>query len=151
MGNADNKSTVLIVDDVETNIDVLNAILKELYEVKIALNGVKALEIAAMEPHPDLILLDVMMPEMNGYEVCKKLKSDPSTSEIPVLFVTALDESQFEVQGFDVGGVDYITKPVVPEIVLARVKTHIELKEVKDKLVEYAQRMENMLDAKLDI
>jgi len=151
MGNAENKSTVLIVDDVVTNIDVLNAILKELYEVKIALNGVKALEIAAMEPHPDLILLDVMMPEMNGYEVCKKLKSDPSTSEIPVLFVTALDESQFEVQGFDVGGVDYITKPVVPEIVLARVKTHIELKEVKDKLVEYAQRMENMLDAKLDI
>ena len=151
MGNAENKSTVLIVDDVVTNIDVLNAILKELYEVKIALNGVKALEIAAMEPHPDIILLDVMMPEMNGYEVCKKLKSDPSTSEIPVLFVTALDESQFEVQGFDVGGVDYITKPVVPEIVLARVKTHIELKEVKDKLVEYAQKMEKMLEGKLNL
>lgn len=151
MGNAENKSTVLIVDDVVTNIDVLNAILKELYEVKIALNGVKALEIAAMEPHPDIILLDVMMPEMNGYEVCKKLKSDPSTSEIPVLFVTALDESQFEVQGFDVGGVDYITKPVVPEIVLARVKTHLRLKEITEKLAQYSMRMEKMLDDKLDL
>ena len=104
MGNAENKSTVLIVDDIATNIDVLSAILLETYDVKVALSGSNALEIAAAEPHPDIILLDVMMPEMNGYEVCQKLKSDPSTSEIPVLFVTALDESQFEVQGFSAKG-----------------------------------------------
>ena len=151
MGNVKNKSTVLIVDDIATNIDVLNAILMEIYDVKVALSGSKALEIAAAEPHPDIILLDVMMPEMNGYEVCQKLKSDPSTKEIPVLFVTALDESQFEVQGFEVGGVDYITKPIVPELVLARVETHIELKEAKDKLAEYSQRLEKMLEDKLDI
>ena len=151
MGNGENKHTVLIVDDVGTNIDVLKAILEDNYDIKIALNGGTALEIAAKEPHPDIILLDVMMPEMNGYEVCTKLKSDPITSQIPVLFVTALDDTQFEVQGFDVGGVDFITKPVVPELVLARVKTHLELKEVKEKLIEYSQRMEKMLDDKLNL
>jgi len=151
MGNAENKSTVLIVDDVSTNIDVLNAILHEIYNIKIALNGVKALEIATMEPHPDIILLDVMMPEMNGYEVCTKLKSDPSTSEIPVIFVTAFDDLSGELKGFEVGGVDYITKPVVPEIVLARVNTHLRLKEVTEKLAEYALRMEKLADNKLDL
>jgi len=151
MGNAENKSTVLIVDDVSTNIDVLNAILHEIYNIKIALNGAKALEIATMEPHPDIILLDVMMPEMNGYEVCMKLKQDASTSNIPVLFVTAFDDLSGELKGFEVGGVDYITKPVVPEIVLARVNTHLRLKEVTEKLAQYSQRLEKMLDKKLDL
>ena len=151
MGNAENKSTVLIVDDVSANIDVLNAILHEIYNIKIALNGAKALEIATMEPHPDIILLDVMMPEMNGYEVCTKLKQSTSTANIPVIFVTAFDDLSGEIKGFEVGGVDYITKPVVPEIVMARVKTHLKLKEVTEKLALNSERMEKMLDKKLDL
>ena len=145
------KSIVLIVDDSQINIDVLNGILHKHYDVKFALDGEKALEIASKEPHPDIILLDVMMPEMNGYEVCTLLKKDEATSHIPVIFVTALNEIEEELTGFKVGGEDYITKPVTPEIVLARVKTHIELKEVKDKLVEYSQRLEKMLDDKLNL
>jgi len=145
------KSIALIVDDSRVNIDVLNGILQGHYDVKFALNGEKALEIASKEPHPDIILLDVMMPEMNGYEVCTLLKKDEATSHIPVIFVTALNEMEEELTGFKVGGEDYITKPVTPEIVLARVKTHIELKEVKDKLVEYSQRLEKMLDDKLNL
>ena len=145
------KSIALIVDDNQINIDVLNGILQGHYDVKFALNGEKALEIASKEPHPDIILLDVMMPEMNGYEVCTLLKKDEATSHIPVIFVTALNEMEDELTGFKVGGEDYITKPVTPEIVLARVKTHIELKEVKDKLVEYSQRLEKMLDNNLNL
>lgn len=145
------KSIALIVDDSRVNIDVLNGILQGHYDVKFALNGEKALEIASKEPHPDIILLDVMMPKMNGYEVCTLLKKDEATSHIPVIFVTALNEMEEELTGFKVGGEDYITKPVTPEIVLARVKTHIELKEVKDKLVEYSQRLEKMLDDKLNL
>lgn len=145
------KSLVLIVDDSRVNIDVLNGILHSHYDVKFALNGEKALEIASNEPHPDIILLDVMMPKMNGYEVCTLLKKDEATLHIPVIFVTALNEMEEELMGFKVGGEDYITKPVTPEIVLARVKTHIELKEVKDKLVEYSQRLEKMLADKLNL
>ena len=151
MGDNTIKSVVLIVDDSRINIDVLNGILHVRYDVKFALDGSNALRIATAEPHPDIILLDVMMPEMDGYQVCEKLKQDPSTAEIPVIFVTALDDLQNEVRGFEVGGVDYITKPVVPELVLARVETHLELKEAKDKLVEYSQRLEKMLENNLDI
>ena len=151
MVNNAKKSIVLIVDDSRINIDVLNGILQKHYDVKFALDGEKALEIASKEPHPDIILLDVMMPGMNGYEVCVKLKQKSNTSQIPVIFVTSLNEMREELMGFEVGGEDYITKPVTPEIVLARVKTHIELKEVRDKLVEYSQRMEKMLDNKLDL
>ena len=148
---SDSKSTVLVVDDVSENIDVMIGILNIEYEVKIALDGGKALEIASKEPQPDIILLDVMMPGMNGYEVCTKLKQDVTTSNIPVIFVTAFDDLRGELKGFDVGGVDYITKPVIPEIVLARVKTHLKLKEVTEKLAQYSQRMEKMLDDKLDL
>ena len=145
------KSLVLIVDDVGTNIDVLKGILHENYDVKFALNGKTAIEIASKEPHPDIILLDVMMPEMNGYEVCAKLKQDSSTSHIPVIFVTAFDDLTGELKGFDVGGVDYITKPIVPEIVLARVNTHLKLREVTKKLAQHALRMEKLADNKLDL
>ena len=148
---SDNKSIVLVVDDVSENIDVLIGILDTDYVVKFALNGDTAIEIASKEPQPDIILLDVMMPGINGYEVCTKLKQDVSTSNIPVIFVTAFDDLRGELRGFDVGGVDYITKPVIPEIVLARVKTHLELKEVKEKLAEYALRMEKLADKKLDL
>ena len=148
---SDDKSTVLVVDDVSVNIEVMIGILEIDYVVKFALNGEKALEIATKEPQPDIILLDIMMPGMNGYEVCTKLKQDVSTSNIPVIFVTAFDDLSGEVKGFEVGGVDYITKPVVPEIVLARVNTHLKLKEVTEKLAEYALRMEKLADNKLDL
>jgi len=148
---SDDKSTVLVVDDVSENIEVMIGILEIDYVIKFALNGEKALEIAAKEPKPDIILLDIMMPDMDGYEVCTKLKQDVSTSNIPVIFVTATDDMKGELKGFEVGGVDYITKPVIPEIVLARVNTHLRLKEVTEKLAEYALRMEKLADNKLDL
>ena len=147
----DNKSTVLVVDDVSENIEVMIGILEIDYVVKFALNGEKALEIAAKDPQPDIILLDIMMPGMSGYEVCTKLKQDISTSNIPVIFVTAIGDLKGELKGFEVGGEDYITKPVIPEIVLARVKTHLRLKEITEKLAQYSTRMEKMLDDNLDI
>jgi len=148
---SDVKSVVLVVDDISENIDVMIGILENDYVVKMALDGAKALEIATKEPQPDIILLDIMMPGMNGYEVCTKLKQDVSTSNIPVIFVTAVDDLKGELKGFEVGGMDYITKPVIPEIVLARVKTHLKIKELEEKLVQYSQKMEKMLDDKLDI
>lgn len=148
---SDNKSIVLVVDDVSENIDVLIGILDTDYVVKFALNGDTAIEIASKEPQPDIILLDVMMPGLNGYEVCEKLKLDPATAEIPVIFVTGLDDLKNELRGFDVGGVDYITKPVVPKIVSARVKTHIYIYKVKQKMAEHNLKMEGLLDNKLDI
>lgn len=125
------KPTVLVVDDQAENIDVLSAILKDHYKVKVAINGKKALEIAASSPPPDLILLDVKMPEMDGYEVCRRLKSGKKTAEIPVIFVTALSEVQDETEGFSVGAVDYITKPVSPPVVLARAGTQLALSNAK--------------------
>ena len=122
-----NRATILIVDDTPENIDVLSNLLKDSYKVKAAVNGRTALAIAAKEPKPDLILLDVMMPEMDGYEVCQKLKADPLTAAIPVIFVTAKSEVEDEQRGFALGAVDYITKPISPPIVLARVKTQLAL------------------------
>ena len=121
------KNTILVVDDTAENIDVLNGILKDTYKIKVSLNGEKALKIAGSKEPPDLILLDVMMPDMDGYEVCLRLKSNPATAKIPVIFVTAKTEVEDETMGFELGAVDYITKPISPPIVLARVKTHIEL------------------------
>jgi putative two-component system response regulator len=113
----------LIADDSPENIAMLSAILGKEYTVKVALEGKKALEIAVNpESLPDLILLDVMMPGMSGYEVCQQLKGNPLTRNIPVIFISALGETMDESKGFEVGGVDYITKPVVAAIVRARVK-----------------------------
>lgn len=122
---ATSKQTVLIVDDVPENIDVLGAILRPHFKVKAAMNGTMALKIAASKQQPDLILLDVMMPEIDGYEVCRKLKQDAITAAIPVIFVTAKSEVADEQMGFDLGAVDYITKPISPPIVIARVKAHL--------------------------
>lgn len=121
------KPVILLVDDTETNIDVLLDILSDFYEVSVALDGESALEIA-LEDQPDIILLDVMMPGMDGYEVCRRLKRQKETAEIPIVFVTARNEVADEAKGFDLGAVDYITKPVSPAIVKARVKTHVQLK-----------------------
>jgi putative two-component system response regulator len=121
-----NTPTILVVDDTPENIDVLRGILKDDYKIKVALNGEKALQIVVTSP-PDLILLDIMMPGMDGYEVCRRLKESAYTRKIPIIFVTAKGEIEDETQGFELGAVDYITKPVSPPIVLARVKTHLAL------------------------
>jgi putative two-component system response regulator len=127
------KQSILVVDDTPENIDVLNGILSDQYDVKVAINGKMALKIA-QNLKPDLILLDIMMPEMDGYEVCTRLKADMETQKIPVIFVTAKDQTVDEAHGFEVGAVDYITKPVSPPIVLVRVKTHLTLYDQQREL-----------------
>ena len=125
------KHKILIVDDIAENIDVLNNVLKPHYRRAVALNGERALKIAQSSDPPDLILLDIMMPGMDGYEVCQKLREDPDTRQIPVIFVTAKDKEDDETKGFEVGAVDYITKPIRPAVVLARVRTHLRLKDAQ--------------------
>jgi len=120
------RQTILVVDDTPDNIDVLVGILKDEYHVKAALNGKTALEIARKSP-PDIILLDVMMPGIDGYEVCRRLKADYITRNVPVIFITAKIEVADEIRGFELGAVDYIGKPISPPIVKARVRTHLAL------------------------
>jgi putative two-component system response regulator len=131
--NFTEKHSVLIVDDTAENLTLMNGLLKDLYRTRIANNGERALKIAAESP-PDLVLLDIMMPGMDGYEVCRRLKSDARTKNIPVIFLTAKVEVEDEQKGFDAGAVDYITKPISPPIVLARVATQLTLKAAADFL-----------------
>ena len=128
------KQSILIVDDTPDNLTLMNGLLKDSYKTRIANNGERALRLAATLPYPDLILLDIMMPGIDGYEVCRRLKQDSATAEIPVIFLTAKTEVEDEQKGFDVGCVDYITKPISPPIVLARVKTHLLMKSARDFL-----------------
>ncbi|WP_211235850.1 response regulator [Psychromonas aquimarina] len=121
------KMTVLVVDDTAENIQILSAVLSKQYRVKAAVNGERALEIAGGSAKPDIILLDIVMPEMDGFEVCRRLKADPVTAQIPVIFVTAKSEIVDEQTGFEIGAVDYITKPVSPAIVKARIKSQLSL------------------------
>lgn len=121
------KADILVVDDTPSNLDILREILSPEFRVRLCTNGQQAITLAKKSP-PDLMLLDIMMPEMDGYEVCQKLKQDPQTADIPVIFVTAMSEMQDEKRGFEVGAVDYITKPINhPEIILARIRTHLLL------------------------
>lgn len=134
---------ILLVDDEPTNLRVLRTVLNDLYRLLFAKNGQEALQLAA-EHQPDLVLLDVMMPGMTGFEVCTALKADPHTQHIPVIFVTALRDEIDETQGFDVGAVDYITKPISPAVVRARVKTHLSLvqaQELKKTRLQVIQRL----------
>nr|WP_178104992.1 two-component system response regulator [Pseudomonas sp. WS 5013] len=134
---------MLVVDDEPANLQVLRHILQEDYRLLFAKDGAKALELAAREK-PELILLDVMMPGMTGYQVCAQLKATPATSAIPVIFVTALADVEDEAQGFAVGAVDYITKPVSPAIVKARVRTHLSLvrvEELRETRLQIVQRL----------
>ncbi len=126
--------TVLIVDDVPENLTVLGELLRQRYRVRAANSGHAALQAAAQLPHPDLILLDVMMPGMNGYEVMEALRADVTLCSIPVIFTTAMDAAEDEERGLALGAVDYLTKPLRPAIVLARVQTHLELKGARDRL-----------------
>ncbi len=134
----DRRQQVLIVDDNPLNIQVLAEGLSNEYVVKIATRGEKALEIVASNPLPDLILLDVMMPEMDGYAVCRQLKMDSRTKDIPVIFITAKDHMADELHGLSLGAVDYITKPFQFPIVAARVRTHMDLKRKYDLLEKLA-------------
>ena len=139
---------VLIVDDTPENIDVLGEILRPHYKRSVALDGERALKIAQADSPPDLVLLDIMMPGMDGYEVCRRLKDDERTRDIPVIFVTAKGQVQDETMGFELGGVDYITKPVSPPLVLARVKAHIELAVAKRQLLSQNQILEEKVEAR---
>lgn len=145
------KPCVLVVDDVAENIDVLAGALASDYEVKVALNGEDALDIALSQPFPDLILLDITMPGMDGYEVCRKLRANAGTEDIPVIFVTAMSEMADETKGFDVGGVDYITKPIRTPIVLARVKAHLELKQAREQLKDQNRILKENLRLREDV
>ena len=139
----DRRPQLLVVDDEPANLQVLRHILQEDYRLLFAKDGAKALELAAREK-PELILLDVMMPGMTGYQVCAQLKATPATSAIPVIFVTALADVKDEAQGFAVGAVDYITKPVSPAIVKARVRTHLSLvrvEELRETRLQIVQRL----------
>ena len=126
------KKLLLLVDDDSENIQVVYSILKDRYKIRVAMDGFKALELAKTEPFPDLILLDVIMPHMDGYEVCRHLKADPRTHEIPIIFLTGMTEVADETRGFEVGAVDYIHKPFSPPIVTARVQTHLMLREAHE-------------------
>lgn len=157
---APGQPTILIVDDTPENLSILGELLHPTYRVRAANSGRRALQIARSHPTPDLILLDVMMPEMDGYEVLAELRSDPQTQHIPVIFVTAMDATEDEEHGLDCGAVDYITKPLRPAIVLARVRAQLELKRARDFLsdqnsyleAEVARRMgENQLIQRVSI
>ena len=135
------RPTLLLVDDVPSNIQLLHDVLKESYELYFATSGAQALELAAQR-RPDLILLDVMMPEMDGYEVCRRLKQSPDTRALPVVFITALGEEEDETRGLALGAVDYLTKPINPAIVKARVSNHLALKRARDELEEQNRELE---------
>jgi sigma-B regulation protein RsbU (phosphoserine phosphatase) len=134
IANKNQKPRLLIVDDEAINIKILVDLFQDDFNILIAKNGPKAIKIALMEPPPDIILLDVQMPEMDGYEVCKILKFEPRLMPVPVIFLTSLSHIDDKVQGFDLGAVDYVCKPFNPRELTARVNVHVELKIAKDEI-----------------
>jgi two-component system sensor histidine kinase ChiS len=143
MDEAAKKPKVLIVDDTPENIQVLMGTLKDAYAIVAAVNGEKALKMAAADPPPDLILLDIMMPGMDGFEVCQRLKADTNTQDIPVIFLSALDDTVNKVKGFEMGAVDYISKPFQPEEVIVRVNTHLTINRLKQSLAEKNRELQS--------
>lgn len=144
-----NRPTVLVVDDTPANLSLLAQILKTDYRVKMANNGPRALELAEQSP-PDLVLCDVMMPGMNGIEVCRRLKANPATVRIPLIFVTAAMDVEDEQTGFEVGAVDYIHKPLTPAIVLARIRTHLEIKRWQDFMEDQSAWLQNEVNRRVE-
>ena len=134
------KQSILLVDDIPENIKILGQALKDVYDIRFATSGLKAIEIASSINPPDLILLDVVMPDMNGHEVCRKLKKNERTRNIPIIFLTAKDQVEDETLGLEIGAVDYITKPFSLPIVKARVRSHMELKLHQDTLEDLSTR-----------
>ena len=143
--NSSDRATVLIVDDTPANISLLAGLLKDSYRTVVAKSGEQALTRVFSGQLPDLILLDILMPGIDGYEVCRRLKEDPRSKYIPVIFISAMDNTGDEEKGLEVGAVDYITKPISPPIVLARVRTHIALAMQRNELLrEVAHRTEEL-------
>lgn len=136
MNETTSVTNILIVDDVITNIKVLAEILKPDYGIRFAKNGLEALKIARSDSPPDLILLDIMMPDMDGYEVCRTLKADAATRNIPIIFITAKRGEEDETKGLDLGAADYITKPFCTAIVKARVRTQLERKQAEQDRIQ---------------
>ena len=134
MASVGEKKTVLVVDDAPANLQIVNSILKDDYKIRVATSAAKALVLVKVKPLPDLILLDVVMPEMDGYEVCGILKASSETRDIPVIFLTGKTEADDETKGFDMGAVDYIHKPFLAAVVKARVHTHLMLREAREQL-----------------
>ena len=132
--SAEKQALILVVDDAPDNLSLLDELLNPLYRVKVAPSGERALKLAQTQPAPDIILLDVLMPGMDGFEVCRQLKLDPATAQIPVIFLTAQSDREHEAQGLLLGAVDYISKPISPPILMARVKNHLTLKAAADFL-----------------
>ncbi|MDH4419516.1 two-component system response regulator [Acidovorax sp. HMWF029] len=136
------KCTVLVVDDTPDNLSLMSDLLRTDYKVKLAPSGERALQIVAGESKPDLILLDIMMPDMDGYEVLRRLQFNPETEDIPVIFLTAMSAADDESIGLELGAVDYITKPINPSIVMARVRNHLQLKRARDFLSHHNHLLE---------
>lgn len=150
MTDSDQKThTVLVVDDTRENLRVIGESLSPRYRVRVANSGERALQVANSDPRPDLILLDVMMPEMDGYEVLRRLRATRDTADIPVIFVTALDADNDEERGLALGAVDYVTKPVRPPILLARVRAHLELKQARDVLRDQNTYLESEVSRRM--
>ncbi len=134
------KPMLLVVDDTPENIELLAGVLKDEYRIKAARSGAKAIEIATTVPRPDLILLDIMMPEMDGYEVCQRLKAKSETRHIPIIFVTAKISAQDEIRGLNLGAADYLTKPITPDIARRRIKTHLALYQQNQALYQLTKQ-----------
>ncbi|MDR1242297.1 MAG: two-component system response regulator [Deltaproteobacteria bacterium] len=146
MSDAD-RAVVLIVDDTADNITLLTYLLGAQYKNKVATSGQKALQIAFRDP-PDLILLDIMMPGMDGYTVCRELKANPKTRDVPVIFLTARSQEDDETRGFELGAVDYITKPISPPILMARVQTQISLQQARKSLAKHNEELEVLVEVR---
>jgi sigma-B regulation protein RsbU (phosphoserine phosphatase) len=146
MTDAAEKKLVLVVDDAPANLHIAHSILKHDFKILVATSGAKALDLAKTKPQPDLILLDVEMPEMNGFEVCAILKTTPETNDIPVIFLTGKTEAEDETKGFEAGAVDYIHKPFSPAVVKARVHTHLVLRAAHDLLARQLSGLNDELE-----
>jgi putative two-component system response regulator len=144
------RPVVLLVDDTPENLSVLGELLQPFYRVRVANSGARALSVVASEPRPDLILLDVMMQDMDGYEVIQRLRADTATRDIPVIFVTALDATEDERKGLELGAADYITKPVRPAIMHARVRAQLELKRARDRMRDENAWLESQVTLRRD-
>jgi CheY-like chemotaxis protein len=142
----EDKQCILAVDDMPENIEIIRNLLGREYQIKAATKGSKAIEIARRKPQPDLILLDVMMPEMSGFEVCRILKTDADTVQIPIIFITGNNDAINETAGFDIGATDYITKPFHPAVIRSRVQTHLQLQKEKNRV---DQLLENLFPRRI--
>lgn len=143
------KATILVVDDTPSNITLLSSLLKESYKVKVAKDGERAISIVEDSP-PDLILLDIMMPGIDGYETCRRIKAEPKYSDIPIIFLTAKKDEEDESKGLELGAVDYIVKPINPLVLFSRIKTHLLLKQTKDFLKDNNKYLEEEIKRRME-